>query len=209
MVSLGERPGSALKRGWGGFQTALVRNGQARVRSGVAHTRCAVLRSGPATPPSLSCRTSWSLPPVEVLFEPEGVRGDSESSAEKRASLAEGAGRSSHSAGFKWHQGAGAGSIGLENELSPTCTARWHNPAVLTDEAGGTRKSQDVVCIAESCGSGGGVRVQGDAAPTLRENRAGTGAMIVCMADAATNAAIDEDMCGTLHVGGDAPSVCL
>ena len=148
-------------------------------------------------------------PPVEVLFEPEGVRGDSESSAEKRASLAEGAGRSSHSAGFKWHQGAGAGSIGLENELSPTCTARWHNPAVLTDEAGGTRKSQDVVCIAESCGSGGGVRVQGDAAPTLRENRAGTGAMIVCMADAATNAAIDEDMCGTLHVGGDAPSVCL
>ena len=150
-----------------------------------------------------------ACPPVEVLFEPEGVRGDSESSAEKRASLAEGAGRSSHSAGFKWHQGAGAGSIGLENELSPTCTARWHNPAVLIGEAGGTRKSQDVVCIAESCGSGGGVRVQGDAAPTLRENRAGTGAMIVCMADAATNAAIDEDMCGTLHVGGDAPSVCL
>ena len=53
------------------------------------------------------------------------------------------------------------------------------------------------------------MRVQGDAAPTLRENRAGTGAMIVCMADAAANAAIDEDMCGTLHVGGDAPSVCL
>ena len=93
--------------------------------------------------------------------------------------------------------------------MSPTCTASWHNPAVLTGEAGGTRKSQDVVCIAESCGSGGGVRVQGDAAPTLRENRAGTGAMIVCMADAAANAAIDEDMCGTLHVGGDAPSVCL
>lgn len=150
-----------------------------------------------------------ACPPVEVLIEPEGMRGDSESSAEKRASLAEGAGRSSHSAGFKWHQGAGAGSIGLENELSPTCTARWHNPAVLTGEAGGTRKSQDVVCIAESCGSGGGVRVQGDVAPALRENRAGAGAMIVCMADAATNAAIDEDMCGTLHVGGDAPSVCL
>ena len=30
---------------------------------GLARTRCAVLRSGPKTPPSLSCRTSWSLPP--------------------------------------------------------------------------------------------------------------------------------------------------
>ena len=130
MVSLGKRPGSALKRRWGGFQTAPVRNGQARVRPGVAHTRCAVLRSGPKTPPSLSCRTSWSLPPVGVLIEPESMRGDLESSAEKRASLAEEAGRSPRSAGFKYHQGAGAGGVGAEPEQSPTLTADWHNPAV-------------------------------------------------------------------------------
>ncbi len=30
---------------------------------------------------------------------------------------------------------------------------------------------------------------------------------VVCMADASAKAAIDEDLCGTLHVGGDAPTV--
>lgn len=69
-------------------------------------------------------------PPVEVLAEPESLRGDFESSAEKRASLAEEAGRSPRSAGFKYHQGAGAGGVGAEPEQSPTLTADWHNPAV-------------------------------------------------------------------------------
>lgn len=64
-------------------------------------------------------------PPIGVLIEPESMRGDFESSAEKRASLAEEAGRSPRSAGFKYHQGAGA-----EPEQSPTLTADWHNPAV-------------------------------------------------------------------------------
>lgn len=69
-------------------------------------------------------------PPVGVLIEPESMRGDFESSAEKRASLAEEAGRSPRSAGFKYHQGAGAGGVGAEPEQSPTLTADWHNPAV-------------------------------------------------------------------------------
>ena len=34
------------------------------------------------------------------------------------------------SAGFKYHQGAGAGGVGAEPEQSPTLTADWHNPAV-------------------------------------------------------------------------------
>lgn len=34
-------------------------------------------------------------------------------------------------AGFKFHQGSGAGGIGFEEEQSPTLTADWHNPAVL------------------------------------------------------------------------------
>ena len=33
-------------------------------------------------------------------------------------------------AGFKYHQGSGAGSIGYVPEQSPTLTADWHNPAV-------------------------------------------------------------------------------
>ena len=69
-------------------------------------------------------------PPIGVLIEPESMRGDLESSAEKRASLAEAAGRSPRSAGFKYHQGAGAGGVGAEPERSPTLTADWHNPAV-------------------------------------------------------------------------------
>ncbi len=53
-----------------------------------------------------------ACPPIGVLIEPESMRGDLESSAEKRASLAEEAGRSPRSAGFKYHQGAGAGGVG-------------------------------------------------------------------------------------------------
>ena len=34
-------------------------------------------------------------------------------------------------AGFKFHQGSGAGGIGYESEQSPTLTADWHNPAVF------------------------------------------------------------------------------
>lgn len=71
-----------------------------------------------------------ACPPVEVLFEPEGMRGDHPSSREKRQELAAAAGRGASSAGFKSHQGAGAGNIGWESEQSPTCTADWHNAAV-------------------------------------------------------------------------------
>lgn len=106
-------------------------------------------------------------PPAEVLFEPESMRGDFESSAEKRASLAEEAGRSPRSAGFKYHQGAGAGGVGAEPEQSPTLTADWHNPAVYP--------------------------IDGP----------------ITMADLNANTAIGCNMVGTLHVGGDAPSVCL
>lgn len=72
-----------------------------------------------------------ACPPVGVLIEPESMRGDFESSAEKRASLAAAAERSACSAGFKYHQGAGAGGIGAEPEQLPTLTADWHNPAVF------------------------------------------------------------------------------
>lgn len=69
-------PGALSSEGGGGFPTAPVRNGQARVRPGVARTRCAVLRSGPAAPPSLSCRTSWSLPPPSAYsLSPRACEG--------------------------------------------------------------------------------------------------------------------------------------
>ena len=69
--------------------------------------------------------------PCEVLFEPESLRWDFGSSREKRKALASGADGSTQAAGFKFHQGSGAGSIGYEEEVSPTLIADWHNPAVL------------------------------------------------------------------------------
>lgn len=80
---------------------------------------------------------------VEVLLEPEGMRGVHQSSREKRAELAARSGGGAEeagggTAGFKWHQGAGAGSVGFERGLSPTLTAdQYHVPAVLVggDEA--------------------------------------------------------------------------
>lgn len=140
-------------------------------------------------------------PPVEVLFEPEGMRGDHPSSREKRQELAAAAERGASSAGFKFHQGAGAGNIGWESEQSPTCTADWHNPAVLTGDAGCLNPEDPQskrIFTSDSCG------------PTLSSG-AGEGMNIqpsvLCMADDNAKAAIDEDMCGSLKVGGSAPSI--
>lgn len=166
-------------------------------------------------------------PPVEVLFEPEGMRGDLESSAEKRESLAEEAGRSPRSAGFKYHQGAGAGGVGAEPEQSPTLTADWHNPAVYhINEQIATRDKK------LGRGTALGVGKAGDPAFAIMANHphmvgdcrdlpqpittadlnANSSAAVavdpvICMADDNAKAAIDEDMCGSLKVGGSAPSI--
>lgn len=71
-----------------------------------------------------------ACPPIGVLIEQESMRGGLESSAEKRASLTEEAGRSPRSAGFKCHREAGAGGVGAEPEQSSTPTADRHDPAV-------------------------------------------------------------------------------
>lgn len=150
-------------------------------------------------------------PPVEVLLEPEGMRGDHPSSREKREALAAAARRSPACAGFKFHQGAGAGSIGFELKQSPTCTADWHNPAVYTineQVATGDKKL--------GRGTGLGVGDAGDPAFTILANHPhmvgdcrDSGGVPITMADLNSNTAIGYDMVGTLKVGGDAPSVCL
>ena len=138
-------------------------------------------------------------PPVEVLAEPESLRGDYPSSREKREALAAAARRGASSAGFKFHQGAGAGGIGFEAEQSPTCTADWHNPAVLTGDAGCLNPEDPQskrIFTPDSCG------------PTLSSGaREGMNIQpsVLCMADDNAKAAIDDDMCGSLKVGGAPP----
>lgn len=94
-------------------------------------------------------------PPVEVLFEPEGLRRDHPTSREKREALAARAGRGPAVAGFKFHQGAGAGNIGFEYEQSPTCTADWHNPAILcmADDTAKAAIDLDMCGTLKVCGS--------------------------------------------------------
>ena len=201
-----------------------------------------------------------TCPPVEVLIEPESLRGDYPSSREKRQRLAAAARRGTASAGFKFHQGAGAGNIGFEDEQSPTCTADWHNPAVLTmhqnqsgeaiciqgsmigrsDENGpqGSGIEQDGASFTLNCTDRHGVlafaqntrdevRIVGDgtlsgalaANPGMKQttyicetantNNSAAVAVepVICMADDTSNAAIDDDLCGCLKVGGATPMV--
>lgn len=142
-----------------------------------------------------------ACPPIGVLIEPESMRGDLESSAKKRESLAEEAGGCPASAGFKFHQGAGAGNIGWESEQSPTCTADWHNPAVLTGDAG---------CLNPEDPQSKRIFAPDSCEPTLSSGtREGMNIQpsVLCMADGNAKAAIDEDMYGSLKVGGGAPSI--
>ena len=78
-----------------------------------------------------------AVPPVEVLFERDGLRWDYNPSREEREILARAARIDAAQdsgggvSGFKWNQGADAGNIGYEEEQSPTVIADWHNPAVV------------------------------------------------------------------------------
>lgn len=145
-----------------------------------------------------------ACPPVEVLFEPESMRGDNPSSREKREALAGAARRGASSAGVKFHQGPRAGSIGFEYEQSPTCTADWHNPAVLTGDVGCLNPEDPQskrIFTPDSCG------------PTLSSGtREGMNIQpsVICMTDTQVNSSVSNDgTCGTLscHSRKDPPVV--
>ena len=147
-----------------------------------------------------------ACPPVGVLVEPDSLCGSPSTSREERARLASQAQGGAGSAGFKYHQGSGAGGIGYEEEVSPTCTADWHNPAVCIpiNEMVATRGNK------LGRGTGFGVGEDGDPANTITCNHPHAVAIEpIVMADLNANAAIDENMSGTHKVGGDAPTVCL
>ena len=89
--------------------------------------------------------------------------------------------------------------MGFEREQSPTCTADWHNPGVLVDGAGCLSPEDPQskrIFAADSCGPtlSSGIGEGMDVRPS-----------VLCMADDNAKAAIDEDMCGSLKVGGAPP----
>ena len=169
-----------------------------------------------------------SRPPVEVLFEPEGVRWDSKPGREKRKELAATAGRGPACAGFKYSAGSGANSVGYEEENPNTITADWHAPAVIgfaqntRDEvrvqgdgtlsgalsaSPGVKQQTYVVdvrgslCAADSHGVSNQLVDRGKVLVTDEP--------VACMTDTQANASHEEEVCGTLtsHAMKDAPVV--
>ena len=160
--------------------------------------------------------------PCEVLFEPESLRWDTPTSREKRKELAAGAGGGAACAGFAWHQGSGAGSIGLEDEQSPTLTADYHNPAVIQLKGNAidrdTAQNGAWACDPDENGAYtlnatdiDGVLCMTDTQPHSMVDGEVCGALsatmqkdppVLCMQNTTSKAAVDHDMCGTLTAGG-------
>ena len=115
-----------------------------------------------------------------VLFEPESLSWDSRSSREKRKELAVRAGSGAEAAGFKYHQGSGAGNIGYEPEQSPTLTADYHNPAVFIS---GDHKASESEGVAGTLNASTGGFKPG---------------AVMCMTDTQPHSMVDPEVCGAL-----------
>lgn len=135
--------------------------------------------------------------PAEVLFEPDCLSGNPQSSREKRKELARRAGRSAACAGFKYSAAPRANTIGYAEEQANTLTADWHAPAVLP--LPNTALSQYGTEIA------GCLTARGDSSPC-----ADRGQNIVCMTGTQAHCHISDEIAGclTAHMGkDDAPVV--
>lgn len=140
--------------------------------------------------------------PAEVLFEPDCLSGNPQSSREKRKELARRAGRSAACAGFKYSAAPRANTIGYAEEQANTLTADWHAPAVLQlncADRQGMALSQYGTEIA------GCLTARGDSSPC-----ADRGQNIVCMTGTQAHCHISDEIAGclTAHMGkDDAPVV--
>lgn len=135
--------------------------------------------------------------PAEVLFEPDCLSGNPQSSREKRKELAWRAGRSAACAGFKYSAAPRANTIGYAEEQANTLTADWHAPAVFS--LPNTALSQYGTEIA------GCLTARGDSSPC-----ADRGQNIVCMTGTQAHCHISDEIAGclTAHMGkDDAPVV--
>lgn len=135
--------------------------------------------------------------PAEVLFEPDCLSGNPQSSREKRKELASRAGRSAACAGFKYSAAPRANTIGYAEEQANTLTADWHAPAVFP--LPNTALSQFGIEIA------GFLTARGDSSPC-----ADRGQNFVCMTGTQAHCHISDEIAGclTAHMGkDDAPVV--
>lgn len=148
--------------------------------------------------------------PAEVLFEPDCLSGNPQSSREKRKELASRAGRSAAHAGFKYSASPRANTLGYAEEQANTLTADWHAPAVfpLRGNMIGRADSVDRQGMAMSqygTEIAGCLTARGDSSPC-----ADRGQNIVCMTGTQAHCHISDEIAGclTAHMGkDDAPVV--
>lgn len=140
--------------------------------------------------------------PAEVLFEPDCLSGNPQSSREKRKELARRAGRSAACAGFKYNAAPRANTIGYAEEQANTLTADWHAPAVLPLSGTG----QHYIAMSQyGTEVAGCLTARGDSSPC-----ADRGQNIVCMTGTQAHCHISGEIAGclTAHMGkDDAPVV--
>ncbi len=140
--------------------------------------------------------------PAEVLFEPDCLSGNPQSSREKRKELARRAGRSAACAGFKYSAAPRANTIGYAEERANTLTADWHAPAVLPLSGTGQHYMAMSQYGTEVAGC---LTARGDSSPC-----ADRGQNIVCMTGTQAHCHISDEIAGclTAHMGkDDAPVV--
>lgn len=135
--------------------------------------------------------------PAEVLFEPDCLSGNPQSSREKRKELARRAGRSAACAGFKYSAAPRANTIGYAEEQANTLTADWHAPAVLPLSGTGQHYMAMSQYGTEVAGC---LTARGDSSPC-----ADRGQNIVCMTGTQAHCHISDEIAGclTAHMGKD------
>ena len=141
-----------------------------------------------------------------VLFEPDCVPGNSASSKAKRQELAARAGRGARAAGF-CNAAVKAGSIGYEpdaanqrGEVRLDGTDGQSVGAITATMSG--KQFQGVLCMSTGQAN---AEVLEDSAPTLNASHE----QPICVADDNANSAIDENVSGSLKVGGGGPWLAM
>ena len=169
---------------------------------------------------------------AEILFEPGSLRRDHPSSREKRQEPAgaagAGAGCDSQPVAFKYSAGAKAQSMPTYDDgTTPTLTADWHSPAVAyavrmragkpgggkgplvqTDVSGTLATGNDQTIFQPICmaSAQANAEIENDLYPAMAA-RQYKDPPVICMSDGNAHAAIDNNPCGTLKVGGEPPIV--
>lgn len=192
---------------------------------GVAQRRERVFLVGRLGDPGRAC---------QVLFEPESLSWDSRSSREKRKELAAGAGRGASCAGCLNPEDPQSKRVFATDSCGPTLSSGTSQgmdiqPSVLAfaqnsrDEvrvqgdgqisgalsAQPGMKQTTYVCETAHTSSNGLGVYETSPMTTLDTNNSTAVAVdpVICMADDNAKAAIDEDMYGSIKVGGSAPLV--